>query len=145
MRQIRNGFLQLIGLTLGLVFLVGSMACDGKKSPTEPGVDTPWAVRVRVLDLTTQRPLKGATVSFIGTSGDGVSLPTDEDGLTQAVTIYQRNAPQQITVHVETSGISPRPSSYSTFTGAVGFTESFDPRENKSVWIGNVYLTQVVQ
>ena len=141
----RNRILPLIGLTLGVAFAIVAIACDGKKSPSEPGVDTPWAVRVRVLDLTSQRPLKGATVSFIGTSGDGVSLPTDADGLTQAITIYQRGTPQQITVHVETAGITAVRPGYAPFTGAIGFTESYDPREAKSVWVGNVYLTQAVQ
>lgn len=131
-------FLFSVSLVL-VAFVVG---CSQKNSPTAPKVDTPWAVRVRVLDASTQRPLRNATASFIGTSGDGVSLPTDENGLTQAVTIYQPNAPQQITVHIEAGGILPASVVFSNFTGAIGFTESFDPRENKSVWIGNVYLTR---
>lgn len=135
MRKLFVSTLLLLAFTLA--------GCNQKSSPTEPGVDTPWAVRVRVLDVITQRPLNNATVSFIGTSGDGVSLPTNEDGLTQAVTIYQTTAPQQITIHVESGGIILIDSlAFNNFTGAVGFTESFDPRENKSVWIGNVYLSR---
>ena len=131
----------ILVLAAMVAFAFMAVGCNGTKSPTEPNVSNPWPVKVVVLDVVTGRGLKSALVSFSGTTADGFTLTTGVDGKTEAVTIYQPLAPTQLNLRVQSGGIVSG-ASYKDFTGSIGFTKSYDPREAKEVWVGTVYLTQ---